>query len=104
MVAAEQQVSGGNAAEPPETAAEWRHRVVRVHQGAMEAKLVQTAELNAAYYRRRAQETRNLASAMTDASIQMQMRSIAEEYARLAERAEAWERNYPKPLEAEAKG
>ena len=51
---------------------------------------------NAAYYRRREREARALADAMSDAEVQKQMRNIAEEYTRLAEQAEAWERDHPK--------
>jgi hypothetical protein len=51
--------------------------------------------LSAAYYRRRERELRALAGAMTDASLQKQMLDIANEYARLAEQAEAWERDHP---------
>jgi hypothetical protein len=50
----------------------------------------------AAYYRQRALEFRDLARAMTDASLQIRMLKIAEEYARLANRAETSERDYPK--------
>jgi hypothetical protein len=52
--------------------------------------------LNAAYYRRRERELRALADAMKDASVREQMFGIANEYAKLAELAEAWERDHPK--------
>jgi hypothetical protein len=51
--------------------------------------------LDGAYYRRREREARALAAGMTDASVRKQMLDIAEEYARLAEQAEAWKQDHP---------
>ena len=51
--------------------------------------------LKAAYYRQRERELRALADAMTDTSVRVQMTGIADEYAKLAGLAEAWERDQP---------
>jgi hypothetical protein len=51
--------------------------------------------LKAAYYRHRERELRALAEAMKDISVREQMFGIAEEYAKLAELAEAWEHDHP---------
>jgi hypothetical protein len=47
------------------------------------------------YYRQREREARALAGGMTDASVRKQLLDIAEEYANLAQQAEAWERDHP---------
>ena len=52
-------------------------------------------ELNAAYYRRRAQVCLNEAAEMPDRYLRRQMIQISQGYSRLAEQAEAWERDHP---------
>ncbi len=52
-------------------------------------------ELNAAYYRQRAQESRDAANRASDPRIRQQLLDIAEGYDRLAELDEAWERDHP---------
>jgi hypothetical protein len=47
-------------------------------------------QLDAAYYRRRAQESRDLATKVPTASIREQMLDMAEGYDRIAERAESY--------------
>jgi len=51
---------------------------------------------SAVFYRQRERETRALAEAISDAAVREQMLNIANEYGRLAEQAEAWERDHPK--------
>lgn len=48
-------------------------------------------KLDAAYYRRRAQESRDLAGRVQVASIRRQLLEMAEGYERMAERTAAWE-------------
>jgi hypothetical protein len=60
-----------------------------------EPKPLPQPELNAAFYRRRAQETRDAADRASDARIRQQLLEIAEGYDRLAELDEAWERDHP---------
>jgi hypothetical protein len=50
---------------------------------------------NAAFYRQREREIRALAEVMSDATVRKQMVNIANEYSKLAEQAEAWERDHP---------
>ena len=51
-------------------------------------------ELNAAYYRQRAQESRDAATRASDPRIRQQLLDIADGYDRLAELDEAWERDH----------
>lgn len=52
-------------------------------------------ELNAAYYRQRAQESRDAAKRASDPRVRQQLLDIAGGYDRLAELDEAWERDHP---------
>ncbi len=51
--------------------------------------------LNAAYYKRRAQEIRVLRARVADPWIRKQLDDIAEGYDRIAERVKAWDRDHP---------
>jgi hypothetical protein len=51
-------------------------------------------KLDAAHYRRRARESRDLAPQLPDEVLRQQMLEIADGYDRIAARAEAWERQH----------
>ncbi len=52
-------------------------------------------KLDAAHYRKRAQQSRALAEEISDAAIQKQLLDISDTYARIAERIEGWDRDSP---------
>jgi hypothetical protein len=57
-------------------------------------------KLDAAYYRRRARESRGLAETVPDAAIKKQLQHMADGYDLIAERAEAREKRMPLTLTA----